>query len=292
MYDDTPNQMNTQPTARNAFERLQGDFGLTDELPKRAKFNLVLGDIHTKPDVFQHREQGPDTRWENDLHISILESAISREPTERLDPITVWCCGGQWIVLDGHYRLEAYARYAKDKGVPQDKFAVPCMAFKGKPLEAWDFAAVINKKTTEPLTATERSNVMWKRVCLSLVDGKWITSKATLEVMGLVKSNTISRMRSVLLAILEKGLMEDNDPMGLSWIEATEIFRGDLTSGFEPDWEEGEDPLIQVWADRLARTFGKCPLDYPPRFFQALERYSPKLFEDLTEYLTPRVEDF
>lgn len=291
MYDCTYDQTTNSKTARGAFERLQGDFGGADELPKRTKFNLVLGDVHTEPEVFQHRDQGHECRWELGLHIANLEAAIRREPQHRLDPITVWCCGGRWIVLDGHYRLEAYTRYATEQGTPLNRFKVPCEAFKGSPYAAWDYSATANKKATRPLTTTERSNATWKRVCLSWKDGEWITSKAGLEELGLSCKNTISRMRRVLRGLMEKGLPEGDDPMDYTWMEAGRLLKGDHSSDYETDCTD-EDPMVQVWAGRLTRTFGKEAWRAPLVFLQALERYSPKMTADLKDYLTDHDEEF
>lgn len=290
---DNPHDKSTLPqTTRGAFERLQGDYGGADKQSKRAKFNLVLGDIHLAPEVFQHRDQSPEYQWERSFHIADLLGAIGCEPSRRLDRITVWCCGGRWIVLDGHYRLEAYIQYAREQGVPLNKFAVPCEAFKGDPYEAWDYAATANRKVTSPLTTTERSNAAWKRVCLSWKDGKWLISKANLAALGLVKSSTIGRMRSTLIELLNLGLLEGKDPMELTWLEADQLFKGGPSSDREFDYMDDVDPMTQDWADRLTRTFGKAAWKNPLVFLFALERYSPKMVADITDYLNSPREDF
>lgn len=291
MYDGPTHQTQMPQTIRGAFERLQGDFGRGDQLPKRAKRNLVLADIHKEPEVFKHRAEDMADQWEISLHIADLQGAIRREPTRRLDPLTVWCCGGRWIVIDGHYRLEAYTRYATEQGTALDKFAVPCEVFLGDLYAAWDYSATANKKVTLPLTSTERSNAAWRRVCLSLVGGNWVTSKADVVALGLVGSNTVSRMRRALLAISEHDLTKGCDPLDLTWIEAERLSKGDSSSDYEAGWID-EDPMVQHWADRLTRTFGKEAWKAPETFFRALERYSPKLAEDLKDYLTDYGEEF
>ena len=208
-----------------------------------------------------------------------------REKTQRLDPITVWCCGRRMIVLDGHYRLEAYIRYAEGQGIPLRKFAVPCEVFQGDPLAAWDYSATANRKVTAPLTTTERSNAAWKRVCLSWKDGEWITSKADLTALGLVGSNTISRMRRALIELTEKGMLEGRDPMELTWTEAERLYKGDPLHDHEFDASE-DSPLVRDWADRLTRTFGKEAWRAPQLFYFAMELYSPKMVESLKDYLT------
>lgn len=170
---------------------------------------------------------------------------------------------------------------------------MPCVVFQGDPLAAWDYSAVANKKTTVALTTTERSNATWKRVCLSWRDGGWITSKADLLALGLSKSYTISQMRRALIALLEQGLPEGGDPMDLTWMEADRLYKDHQPSDSEPQWDDDEEnPNIQDWADRLNRTFGMYPVKSPETFLLAMERYSPKLVADLTDYLRDAPDDF
>lgn len=278
-------------TPSAAIGRLRAEREANPNPPLKFPRKLPLSAIHTEPEVFQHRDKHPAYRWRFEYDLHELQSAIRREPTRRLDPITVWYCGGRWIVIDGHYRIEAYARYAAEQGTPLKDFAVPCEVFHGDFYTAFDFSATANKKVTTPLTSTERSNVTWKRVCLSYVDGKWITSKSQILALGLSKENTISRMRRALVTIVDKNLTDGGDPMGITWSEATDLVEDKTSSDYEALLVD-EHPMVQVWADRLSKAFAKEPLEASEVFFLALERYSPKLMEQLEEYLRVQDEEF
>lgn len=245
--------------------------------------SISISSLQTEPVIFQHREFDSDSEWQVTSHVAELAMAIKREPNHRLDQIVIWRCGARWIVLDGHFRLKAYLQYAAEKRETPKTFKVPCKVFSGNLMQAWDFSVQANKKVVTPLTSTERSNAMWRRVCMSWCDGEWTDSKANMESLGLVASNTISRMRRSLKELLGTQQVDLELAMDMTWLEViTQEREFDIDDFSEADREE----WIERWANQLRKTFGKYPATNADLFAEAIERFSPKLMEGLTEYLT------
>lgn len=264
------------------FQRLMTEAKDNDETRSRNPRSLPLTGLHVETAVFQHREYDSDVEWQITSHVADLVMAIKREPNHRLDPIVVWKCGGRWIVLDGHFRLKAYMQYAAEKRESPKTFKVPCKVFDGTLTQAWDFSVQANKKVVAPLTSTERSNAMWRRVCMSWQDGEWSDSKADMERLGLVASNTISRMRRSLKELIGPQGVIREDAMDMTWLE---VITQDRDFDLEDFTEEERDEWVERWANQLRRTFGKYPPNNADLFAEAIERYSPTLIEGLTEYL-------
>lgn len=270
------------------FQRLATEYAGWESKPSPTPRSLQPKQVHAEPSVFQHREFDRDSEWRISTHVSELLLAIKREPSRRLDPITVWSCAGRWIVLDGHFRLQAYRIFAEEKGANPKSFKVPCKVFTGNLIEAWEFSVQANKKVVEPLTSTERSNAMWRRVCMSWSDGQWNDSKADMERLGLVASNTISRMRRVLKELTELKGATKEEAMDMTWLEViTKERDGELEEFTEEDREE----YVQHLANLFRKTFGVHPTNSPEIFAEALERFSPRLMEGLIEYLSVDPEE-
>lgn len=278
-------------TRQDAFARIRTEFAAAEERHFKRHKSLPIREIRTEPAVFQHREDDGETRYAIDFHIKELVSAIKREPSNRLDAVTVWRCGKRWIVLDGHYRLEAYQLFADEVDANLKTFKVPVRVFEGTPIEAWDFSALANKKAAAPLTATERSNAMWCRVCMSWQDGTWASTQAELAALGLTSKRSIIRMRQALRELVEVEGVPLGEAMGMTWAE---VMRREKETGEIPDMDADEEKrraTEKEWADRLRRQFGVIPIKAPLMFLAALEVYSPKMVEDITDYLAGTDED-
>ena len=270
----------------HALKRLEREYERGEHDPPRKPTKLPLTAISEEPLVFQHREDCPLSRFGLDMHVDELVRAIKREPARRLDPVTIWQCGNRWIVLDGHFRLEAYSRYIAETKDKAGAFKVPCKVFLGDAQQAWDFSVLANKKAVEPLTSTERSNAAWQRVCMSWDGSKWTFSKKELAGLGLVAENSISRMRRALGELKENHSVNLEEAYGMSWCDVLDLLNGTIVP--EGEWDddgEAAQRFRQSIADRLRRTFGTLPMLSPILFFEGLELYSSKMTSEIEEYI-------
>lgn len=269
----------------DAWKRVQ----VETQTPMEPKYTkpktLLLTELHQEPLIFQQRELSEDNaKGTIKYNVETLNHQLRFEEGNKLDPILVWWSGHKWTVLDGHHRIEAYKQFLKEERRPEGSFKVPVNPFKGTLDEALAKTAVANKKFTEPLTTTEKADAMWRIICVSYIDkAKWSQSKAELKAMGLVASNTISRMRSVLGQLYDKGSLEWINPMDMTWREAQEFLQGGREVG-EFSFDKQEE-LICDWTDRLGRTFKDAPTKNPDAFMEALERYSPQLMDRIRSTL-------
>ncbi|SPF79172.1 hypothetical protein ALP8811_03110 [Aliiroseovarius pelagivivens] len=274
-------------TRKEAFDRLslQHEEGLGQRAENIR--TVVLSSLSVEPLVFQHREDGPGDMWGHELHLDNLKQAIKREPGHRLDPIVIWQCGPDFIVIDGHFRVEAYRQYARDKKTQPKRFKVPCQVFHGGPLEALDRSITLNKKVSSPLTKTELSNAAWQRICLSWDGEGWSTSKKQLIALGLVADNTIARMRRTFMKLLKSGKVTTEDCHGMTWQDAEAALKGIDGEDVKDWWDDDErwDAGVQELADRLSRTFGSILREAPLFTLAAFERYSPQLVAAWEEYM-------
>ncbi|WP_321829550.1 hypothetical protein [Thalassovita sp.] len=289
-------QMDEHPdeTRRQAFERVRTEHEQGETQRKESPRVVSFLSLNFEVKVFQHREGGSDSELGLAYHVDHLLQAIKREPNRRLDPITIWRCGNRWVVLDGHFRAEAYRRYAEEQQLSLAKFKLPCRVFHGSVLEAFDFSITANKKVTEPLSATERSNAAWQRVCLSWAGDAWNTSKADLVGLGLVTENTVSRMRRTLKLLTSEQQVSIEEANDLTWLDAMQMLTD--PAEVDNDWlydDELRRREAEKQANRFLRTFGDFPKEAPLFFLEALEIYSPKMVEQWTEYLsTPDEGEF
>ena len=117
---------------------------------------------------------------------------------------------------------------------------------------------------------------------MSWRDDRWNDSKADMERLGLVASNTISRMRRALKELIGPLGVTKEEAMDMTWLE---VITKDRDCEMEEFTEEDREEYIQHLANLFRKTFGMYPTNNPEIFAEALERFSPKLMESLSEYL-------
>ncbi|PIB26674.1 hypothetical protein BFP76_12370 [Amylibacter kogurei] len=263
----------------------------TQTIRKQRPRKLPLSKLEIEDQVFQQRELDySNHNGTIPYHVDNLLRNLRGEPDNRLDPITVWFSGQRWLILDGHHRHAAYLKYIDEVGETEDNFEVPVEVFEGTFEEAFDVTIQANKKVSEPLTATARSNGAWRRVCLDAAeDGKWVLSKRELTKLVTASASQVGNMRKTYRALSEMELKRfTNDevislssPIDLSWAEALETANGGKAVGdFTPD--EQKLKAIEI-GKALGRTFGKSLLSDLDTFLLGVGEYSPRLLELLVE---------
>ncbi|PIB25695.1 hypothetical protein BFP76_00760 [Amylibacter kogurei] len=269
-------------TKDEAFERIKRELssGIT---PLRKPRKLPLSELAIEYQVFQQRElAGRDLAGTVTYHVDNLLRNLRAETDCRLDPIIIWFTGRRWTILDGHHRYAAYLRYIGEEGETADNFYVPVKVFMGTFEDAFDLSLSANKKISEPLTASERSNAAWRRVCLdALEDNSWQISKKELAKRVTVSEAQVAKMRSAYLKISNANILFNSKPIDLTWTEALEFANGGrVVRDFTPD--EQEIKAIDI-AKRMGATFGKSLVSDPETFLLGLDRYSSQLHNQIIE---------
>lgn len=221
--------------------------------------------------VFQHRQP---LKHVSDAHIK--ELAKAPQNGKDLDPITVWWDGKGWVCIDGHHRIEAYARAGKDH------HDVPVEVFSG-PLEA-AVARAAEGNTRDKLTMSprEKAETAWR---ITLADTSF--SKAKVAELSGASARTVATMRETKAKLLR--LQPECDLSELSWHRARMLARGQEAE--EIDWEDRIEKEAQQFANILAKHLGKRGHQRREAFVRALEIYDAGLPEFLLEEWKPDEED-
>ncbi|MFN3833129.1 MAG: ParB/RepB/Spo0J family partition protein [Allorhizobium sp.] len=196
---------------------------------------LPLSCVIEIPRVFQIRNGEVDER-----HVSDLLKALNIHGA--LDPVTVWRCGDQFFLIDGHHRLAAYRRWKKSA-------ELPVVWFNGTVDEAILHAETANGKLKLGLTYEERSNYAWKLVVHAEQLGK--LSRAQLVKRTNIAKGTIDNMRAALAALGSRAGSLSR------WQEAMKEWKSGLQDDdqdFDDSWQEAQAMMI---VDRLGKEFGK-----------------------------------
>ena len=145
--------------------------------------------ITVKEELFQHRSL---TETASGDHALTLAKAIKRQPgkgaprSPRLEPITVWWDGRDWLCVDGHHSLTAYQ-------LAKHSQPVPVRALRGYTLdEAIRASLKGNSKDKLPMTRRCKTEAAWR---LTVAGGY---SKAETAGLAQVAVSTITTMRDAL----------------------------------------------------------------------------------------------
>jgi hypothetical protein len=283
---------NYKPETRSeAIDRVRGEIISTNTAyyPKPSK--LPLSDLWIEELVFQQREtEGREDGGTVPYHVDNLLRNLKAETDKRLDPIVIWWTGVRWVILDGHHRHMAYTSFIKEEGESADNFHVPVKTFTGAFDGAFDYSSMANRKVSEPLTANERSNAAWRRVCLDARDGNsWELSKKEIAKRVTVSEGQIGKMRSTYLKVSTLKNIWCGCPLNLSWAEASELANGGrVVTDYTPDEQELRASDL---AKRLGKTFGKSLHSDPETFWMAVGNHSPQLQERLIEIILSDYSD-
>jgi hypothetical protein len=238
-----------------------------DRVPTMAKVTQVaLEDIDTDEDTFQWRLSGWEKTTEGRDQIKDLVRHL-RTTQEPLDPITVYPRDGQYIVVDGHHRLEAYKEvwWAKP---------VPVVVFQGTLQEAREAAYAANGKGQRSYSLQERLEKAWHDTKIWFFSGKkGPSAEQTAKVAG-VSRRQVFYMRSALKD-------REEEVKDLSWAE---VVRGKREYNPDPEWQ---DRKVQELKDALLGLNIIHYVESPDILAMALESISPSLAWSLVAQWTP-----
>lgn len=232
---------------------------------------IPLEQIKVADSVFQPRDFSNGGMAYSEDHVRNLMAALSANPEGMLDPIIVWWSGKCWRVIDGHHRLMAYQRKAKQN--PKSFGLIPVRIFRGSVFEATLEAARQNSKDKLPMSQAEKMNRAWKFTVLNA------GSRKTIAEACQIGTASVSNMRKQLEAIKEwSPKYWETYSLRLNWDEAKKF--GQPEREINDLWKE---KLVQDWVNRLGRAFGTRLATQPEIAALALERYSERLVEGLCE---------
>lgn len=182
-------------------------------LPRIRMGKLPIKNVHVNTDVFQCRNS------DNFGEAARLSSQQLKELRKQLklgdlDPIIIYPAGGEYFLIDGHHRYEAY----KLGGAAQ----IPVKVFKGTPEEALLYSIKENSKTKLSLSQEQKLDLAWGFVA---TNGYELSAKKIAHLYS-VGETTIKIMRKRKKEI--EGELPDN------WWQARE----DRTLSDKPDWRE------------------------------------------------------
>jgi ParB-like chromosome segregation protein Spo0J len=238
-----------------------------DPVPTKAQVTQVtLEDIETDEKTFQWRMDGWEKTAEGRDQIRDLVRHL-RNTQEPLDPITVYPRSDQYIVVDGHHRLEAYQEVRWDK-------PVPVKVFQGTLQEAREAAFTANNKGRRSYSSQERLEKAWHDTKRWFFDGR---KDLTVERVA-KNSGTGTRTVGYMRARLRDRGVEVKD---LSWAE---VLRGIREYVPDPEWQ---DKKVQALKEALIGLNIIHYVQSPDILAMALESISPSLAWNLVVQWTP-----
>jgi hypothetical protein len=150
-------------------------------------------EIKTRIELFQPREFSAGARAVDPRHVGRLATRIKN--VGELDPPLVVKLGKQWVCVDGHHRLAAYARQ-------QWSDQIKCEWFSGTAQEAADESMRRNGMLKLEVPLADRQEEAWKRTLADPKGGLW--SKAHLAKLCGIAETTIALMRRVIRRYYDK----------------------------------------------------------------------------------------
>jgi ParB-like nuclease domain len=158
-------------------------------------------DIRERLELFQPRRPGWGTRTLDTKHVNNLKRRVTRKG--ELDPVVVVkfatvnpytgeIDGDEWVVVDGHHRLEAYRKAKHTK-------PIKCQWFPGSVREAMDVSVQRNEKVHLPIDQGDKHEAAWTRTLLDW-NGKdgWSSSKSQVVTLTGSSDGTVATMRRTL----------------------------------------------------------------------------------------------
>lgn len=244
---------------------------------------LPLGRIFLATAVFQPRLLNGWELSRSADHVDNLLEAIKSSPHHTLDPIVVWWSGKCFRVIDGHHRLEAYRRAAKQ---PKLRVAgIPVIVFEGTLERAIAEAIKGNAKDKLAMTREDKLNAAWRMS----IDGG-VSRKDVWKYTG-ASTGSVSAMRRKISELQKIYPTSWRDvAMSQTWIE---IRAGDRTTLTEYD-DEWEKRVIEAGILAIRKDFPRGKLVKNPIIaYRILEGYSPNLVANIASiYFSENPDSF
>lgn len=221
--------------------------------------SLALKNVHLRPDVYQHRS---GHQAASEYHSNELAKALLRNPTQALDPITVYWIGDRWVCIDGHHRIAAYkkAKYTAN---------IPVRVFKGSLEASIGEALRGNAKDKLAYSRNEKSTAAW-RVVIS-------TPSLTREEQVRISTASLSTIKTMRRVARELTKSHPDLPLdSLRWWQARDLAKGLIP---KPDTgiDERKEAKIMLLTNLLCKHFGTRLTEDIDITVEALLRFNQEL---------------
>ena len=157
---------------------------------QRSPASLPRGAILELPELFQPRDMSLRfSPGQSEAHIRKLTTYVRRGAA--LDPVSVASFGAEWVLIDGHHRIEAYARAGWSGAIP----VKPLESDRtGEARVAWAIRESVgaNFKDKLAMSGADKSDAAWRMV----MDGSG--SKSEQAAATGVSVALIAKMRKTL----------------------------------------------------------------------------------------------
>lgn len=227
--------------------------------------SLNISDIQQAPNLFQPRyESIAYAPGRSDAHITNL-AQIARSG-RALDPVTIMAFGTDWLLIDGHHRLAAYAAAKWKKPVPVIALHSDlCGAERVEWAVQQSYAD--NKKNRLSLSAGDKADGAWGAVAREAK----LSIAETAEAHGVSKRN-VATMREVRRGLVAGG----GDPLRMSGWRMAKMELKRLQDREAPSANLGERQR-RILAKHLAPVMGMQVT--PGQLAEALEAFAPGIVE-------------
>lgn len=240
--------------------------------PTATPSHLPLERITVYDVLFQPRETSLVYRAKaSQRHVETMARVVS-EGSE-LDPIVVVAFGPQYVLIDGHHRLEAYQEAAYASPVPVQVIE---SELTGEERITWAIrlSASLNSKNKLAMSDQDKMDVAWR---LTVVGG---LSKREVAKDAGVGTRSVANMRSVAAALRELG-HQDHQLYSYTWHRATFELRkaqGQAEGEASPDaLERRLRRLVQALSPALEANYSA------PELLAALEQLRPGIGDEFKE---------
>lgn len=205
--------------------------------PEERPAQLPVSRVVVNDEAFKVRSGARDG-----YHSARLEQAL--KVAGDLDPVLVLPCGGDFVLVDGEYRLAVYRRAGRSE--------VPVRYFEGTPEEALAHRSREAGKAVLPLTNEEKMNVAWSFVLADL-----FSIRGTADNAG-ISQKQVSIMRKA------KRTLGDEAFEYRDWWRAREAARGETNEPEDQDeWEARMQEQAGMYADRIRKAVGAKMMTNP-----------------------------
>ena len=228
--------------------------------PKQQVCALGLHALSLAPEVFQGRMDDV-SGYLQEKHACDLAKSI-KNTRFHLEPMIVFWIDGNYYIIDGHHRYEAYNRCEHD--VPELMAQIPVDEFRGTFHEAKILSATANTKNKLPMETIEKREIAWQFLNL----GKdYYVSQVNITVITGVTKNTVTKYKKLMEDYVKEGL----NPKDYSLKEALDGVRESVD--YNEDWEDSQ---AEIKANLLRKLMGPIGRSHPEIMAKTLMIYLGK----------------
>jgi uncharacterized ParB-like nuclease family protein len=232
--------------------------------------SLGLRTLSLAPEVFQGR-MAYVSGYLQEKHACDLAKSI-KNTRIHLEPMTVFWIDGNYYIIDGHHRYEAYNRCQYN--VPELMAKIPVDEFRGTFHEAKMLSATANTRNKLPMETIEKREMAWQLLNL----GKdYYVNQVNITVITGVTKNTVTKYKKLMEDYLKEGF----NPKDYTLKDALDNVRESVE--YNEEWEDGQ---AEIKANLMRKFMGPIGRSHPEIMAKTLMIY---LGEDIAERVVKKM---